>query len=244
LKTFAALGVYGASVITAVTAQNTVSVRAVHEIPPDMVAAQLDAVLDDFPIAAVKIGMLSSAAIIKTVAERLRAHQVGQVVVDTVLLSSSGNDLLQDNAVQTLIDELFPLATLITPNLPEAARLLRIPAIADVDEAAQKLLQLGPRAVLLKGGHANSDVLEDLLVIQGTNEIYRYSHQCVRTQHTHGTGCTLSAAVAAGLASGLPLPQAVERAIDWLHNAIVHAWPLGHGSGPVHHCWQWWGRTS
>ena len=239
LKTFAALGVYGASVITAITAQNTVGVRAIHDIPPPVVAAQLDAVLEDLPIGAVKIGMLSSAEIIAVVAERLRAHGVTTVVLDTVMVAKSGDLLLHDEAVQGLIDHLLPLATIITPNLPEAARLLGRKALGDHREAARELLALGPAAVLLKGGHGEGDEIEDLLVSRDGTEC-SFPHPRVATKNTHGTGCTLSAAVAAGLARGLAAPQAVEEAITWLQGAIRHAWTLGAGHGPVHHFWELW----
>jgi len=240
LKTFAALGVYGAGVITAVTAQNTRGIRAIHDIPLPVVAAQLDAVLEDIPFGAVKIGMLSSSEIIATVAERLRAHGARAVVLDPVMVAKSGDSLLRDDAVQTLIENLLPLATIITPNLPETARLLGRAQVEDTTEAANALLALGPGAVLIKGGHAGGDEIEDLLVRQGENAPYRYRHPRVDTVNTHGTGCSLSSAIAAGLAHGLALPAATEAAIDWLQGAIEHAWPLGGGHGPVHHFWKWW----
>lgn len=240
LKTFAALGVYGASVITAITAQNTCGVRAIHDIPLPVVTAQLDAVLEDIPFGAVKIGMLSSAEIIAAVADRLRAHEVRSVVLDTVMVAKSGDALLRDDAVQGLIDNLLPLATIITPNLPEAARLLNRTQIEDTAEAARALLALGPGAVLVKGGHAGGEEIEDLLLVRGVNMPYRFRHRRVNTVNTHGTGCSLSSAIAAGLARGLALPAAVEAAIGWLQGAIEQAWPLGGGHGPVHHFWKWW----
>ena len=240
LKTFSAFGVYGASVITAVTAQNTVGVRAVHDIPTDMIAAQIDAVLDDLPMHAVKIGMLSSAEIIATVANRLRAHRAIPIVLDTVMVAKSGDALLRDAAVQTLIDELLPLAAVITPNLPEAARLLGLPQIGDPVDTANTLLRLGARAVLLKGGHADSEELEDILLLADDPHPIRFRHPRLPVSHTHGTGCSLSSAIAAGLARGSALPDAVADAITWLQGAIAHAWPLGAGQGPVHHFWQYW----
>jgi hydroxymethylpyrimidine/phosphomethylpyrimidine kinase len=240
LKTFAALGVYGASVITAVTAQNTRGVRAVHDIPLPVVAAQLDAVLEDIPFGAVKIGMLSSAEIIVTVADRLRAHGTQTIVLDPVMLAKSGDSLLRDDAVQALIEELLPLVAVITPNLPEAARLLNRVRIEDTEEAAGSLLSLGPGAVLIKGGHGEGDNLEDLLLVRGEGAPHRFLHPRVDTVNTHGTGCSLSSAIAAGLARGLELPAATESAIAWLQGAIKHAWPLGAGHGPVHHFWKWW----
>lgn len=244
LKTFAALGVYGASVITAVTAQNTVGVRAIHDIPPSIIAAQLDAVLEDLPVDAVKIGMLSSAEIITMVAGRLHAHGVKTIVLDTVMLAKSGDPLLRDEAVQALIEQLLPIATIITPNLPETARLLGQAAVDDTLAAAHALLELGPGAVLIKGGHGEGDEIEDLLVISGEEMPHRFRHPRLATPNTHGTGCTLSSAIAAGLAHGLPLPVAVEAAITWLQGAIAHARPLGSGHGPVHHFWELWAQTA
>lgn len=241
LKTFSALGVYGASVITAITAQNTVGVRAIHEVPVDIICAQLDAVLEDFPISAIKIGMLSSAEIIHAVAERLISHNVDNIVLDTVMIAKSGNTLLQESALDTMIAELIPLATIITPNLPEAACLLHLPAVAQADtEIAATLLALGPRAVLLKGGHSDEEVITDLLYTVELPNATLFQHPRIHTTHTHGTGCSLSSAIAAGLAYGLSIPAATGAAITWLQGAISHAWPLGHGHGPVHHFWQLW----
>ena len=240
LKTFSAFGVYGASVITAVTAQNTIGVRAVHDIPIDVIAAQIDAVLDDLPMHAVKIGMLASAEIVATVASRLRAHPGSPIVLDTVMVAKSGDVLLHDAAIQALIAELLPLAAVITPNLPEAARLLGLPQIDDPLETANALLQLGAQAVLLKGGHADCDELEDILLLADDPHPIRFHHPRLPVRHTHGTGCSLSAAIAAGLARGAALPDATADAITWLQGAIAHAWPLGAGQGPVHHFWQYW----
>ena len=239
LKTFAAHGVYGASVITALTAQNTRGVRAIHTVPVDIIAAQIDAVLEDLPIVAIKIGMLSSAEVIHIVADRLREHQATNIVLDPVMVAKSGDPLLRADAVAALTRELLPLATVLTPNLPEAACLLGIPAICDAEEAVRALLALGPDAVLLKGGHGDGTELVDLLAMRdGT--MCTFTHPRLQTPNTHGTGCSLSSAVAAGLANGAPLPRAAEQAITWLHGAIAHAWPLGAGHGPVHHFWQLW----
>ncbi|HOF87375.1 MAG TPA: bifunctional hydroxymethylpyrimidine kinase/phosphomethylpyrimidine kinase [Armatimonadota bacterium] len=239
LKTFAANGVYGASVITALTAQNTTGVRAIHTAPTAIIAAQMDAVLEDLPIGAIKIGMLSSAAVIRVVADRLRAHAPRPLVLDPVMVAKSGDPLLHADAIAALTEELLPLAALLTPNLPEAARLLGLPAIADAAGAARALHALGPDAVLLKGGHAAGEEITDLLALpDGAVHVFR--HPRLATPNTHGTGCSLSSAIAAGLAKRLPLPHAVEHAITWLHGAIAHAWPLGAGHGPVHHFWQLW----
>jgi hydroxymethylpyrimidine/phosphomethylpyrimidine kinase len=240
LKTFAAHGVYGASVIAAITAQNTVGVRAIHDVPASVIAAQIDAVLEDLPISAVKIGMLSSAEAIAVVADRLRAHGVRQVVLDPVMVAKSGDALLRDAAVDALVRELLPLATVLTPNLPEAARLLGREGIDDAAEAARALLAFGPGAVLLKGGHGEGDVLEDVLVRAEALTPLRVPHPRLDTRHTHGTGCTLSSAIAARLACGDSLEDAVVGAADWLHEAIARAWPLGAGCGPVHHFWALW----
>ncbi len=240
LKSFAALGVYGASVLTALTAQNTRGVRAVHDVPPEFVCAQIDAVLTDLPIGAIKIGMLSVPATIHAVAQSLAAYPSIPLVLDPVMISKSGAPLLHDVAVDTLRHALLPRATLLTPNLPEAARLLERTHLADLLEAAQALLALGPQAVLLKGGHGDGDEVIDLLVTREQPSGYVFRHSRQLTRHTHGTGCTLSSAIAAGLAHGLALPLAVAEAIEWLQGAIANAWPLGGGHGPVHHFWQRW----
>lgn len=237
LKTFSAHRVYGASVITAVTAQNTVGVRALHAVPVEVVAAQLDAVLDDLPIVAIKIGMLAQTAIIRVVAERLRAFS-GPVVLDPILAATSGDALLPADAIAVLTAELLPRVTLVTPNLPEAARLLGRRQLHDPTEAAQALRALGAPAVLLKGGHGTGDLLEDVLATSDGLTYFR--HPRLTTPHTHGTGCTLSAAIAANMANRYTIQESVERAIAWLQQAITHAWPVGAGHGPVHHYWEMW----
>jgi hydroxymethylpyrimidine/phosphomethylpyrimidine kinase len=238
LKTFAAHGVYGASVITAITAQNTCSVRAIHDIPPSIIATQIDAVLDDLPIGAVKIGMLSSAATIHTVADRLCAHCVSHVVLDPVMVAKSGDPLLRDDAVTALLRSLLPLATVLTPNLPEAARLLDWPEICDPITAGQALLDMGPTSVLIKGGHGQGSEVDDVLVMR--DAVHHMRHPRVSTPHTHGTGCSLSSAIAARLARGLPITEAVSAAVNWVATAIARAWPLGAGHGPIHHFWELW----
>jgi len=242
LKTFAVLGVYGASVITAITAQNTRGVRAVYDLPAHVVTQQLDAVLDDLPIAAVKIGMLATESIILAVSEGLLAHRVGTVVLDPIMLSSSGAALLPDDAVNSMIAMLFPQTTLLTPNLPETARLLHLDEINDIPSAGMALLDLGMNAVLIKGGHgASEDCVIDTLVTR--DGVKQFLHPRILTPYTHGTGCALSSAIAAGLAQGLVLENAVDKAITWLNGALANAWPLGDGVGPVHHCWQLWERS-
>jgi len=244
LKTFAAHGGYGMSVIAALTAQNTREVRAVLEVPPEMVAAQIDAVLEDIGADAVKIGMLGSAEIIRTVAERLRFHLQDRrvpVVLDPVMVAKSGDRLLREDAVQALADELVPLATLVTPNLPELETLTGLPVETGEERlaAARALAARGP-AVLAKGGHAEGEEVSDLLLVEG--RVYRFTHPRLHTSSTHGTGCSLSSAVAARLGRGGELPRAVEGAIAWLAGAIAAAYPLGGegGHGPVDHLYQLW----
>jgi hydroxymethylpyrimidine/phosphomethylpyrimidine kinase len=245
LKTFAAHGAYGLSVITAVTAQNTRGVTAVHEIPPEIVTAQIDAVLEDIGADAIKIGMLASAPIVRVVADRLRAHfdRFGAripVVLDPVMIAKSGAALLREDAVAALGSDLAPLATLITPNVPELAALTGLP-VDSADErlrAAGALAARGP-AVLAKGGHAEGDEIVDLLLEGG--RVHRFAHPRLHTSSTHGTGCTLSSAIAARLGAGEDLPRAVEGAIDYLCGAIAAAYPVGQGDGhgPVDHLFRW-----
>ena len=237
LKAFSALGVFGASVITAVTAQNTCAVTAVHEVPSDVVGAQIAAVLEDLSVNAIKLGMLFSPAIINETAGHLRFFD-GPVVLDPVMIAKSGDALLQDEAVDALIAEVLPQATILTPNLPEAARLLGTsPAetTAEMAEQGKALLAMGPKAVLMKGGHGTGDVLTDILI----SAHYQVELTAPRldTQNTHGTGCTLSSAIAAGLATGLDTEHSVRMAHAYLQKAIGAADTLeiGSGHGPVHH---------
>ncbi|WP_237152505.1 bifunctional hydroxymethylpyrimidine kinase/phosphomethylpyrimidine kinase [Oryzibacter oryziterrae] len=243
LKTFSALGVYGASVITALTAQNTLGVTAIHEAPADFVRAEIDAVFSDLEVGAVKIGMLASPALIATVADGLIAYEQTAVVLDPVMVATSGDSLLKGEAVTTLRERLFPLAALITPNLPEASKLLERTVEASRESmlvAARELLSLGPKAVLIKGGHGTGATSEDLFFdARGPRWLSAPRHE---TQNTHGTGCTLSSAIAAGLAKGLDLDRAVEEAKAYVTAAIVAADRLkvGEGHGPVHHFHRWW----
>jgi hydroxymethylpyrimidine/phosphomethylpyrimidine kinase len=247
LKTFAAHGGYGMSVIAALTAQNTREVRAVHEVPAAIVAAQIDAVLEDIGADAVKIGMLASAGIIRAVADRLRVHLKGTgvpIVLDPVMIAKSGARLLREDAVEALKAELLPLATLVTPNLPELETLTGLAAGSQGNEeerlrAARALAALGP-AVLAKGGHAEGDEVIDLL-LEG-NRVHRFAHPRLHTASTHGTGCTLSAAIAARLGAGEELPRAVAGGIAYLAGALAAAYPIGKegGHGPVDHLYQLW----
>ncbi|MEP5762570.1 MAG: bifunctional hydroxymethylpyrimidine kinase/phosphomethylpyrimidine kinase [Litoreibacter sp.] len=238
LKTFAALGVYGASAITAVTAQNTTSVTAVHPVPANIVAAQIQAVLSDLNVAAIKLGMLFSPEIISATALAIAGH-TAPVVLDPAMISKSGDALLQSIAIATLKKRLFPVATLLTPNLPEAAALTGTPQARTQSEMiaqAENLLQSGANAILIKGGHGNQEHCVDLLV-QRDKEAVVFSAPRRYTKNTHGTGCTLSSAIASGLAKKVPLEEAVSDAHIYLHAALNAADTLeiGHGHGPVHH---------
>ncbi|MBP1884645.1 bifunctional hydroxymethylpyrimidine kinase/phosphomethylpyrimidine kinase [Sinorhizobium mexicanum] len=242
LKTFSALGVYGASVITAVTAQNTKGVTAVADLSPEIVAAQIDAVFADLDVAAVKIGMVSRQETIAAIAGGLRRFGK-QAVIDPVMVATSGDRLLQPDAVATLTEELLPLALVATPNLPEAALLTGRSIAEDETEMARQaevILTTGARSVLLKGGHRTGSEATDLF-FDGTTLI-RLPAARIETSNDHGTGCTLSAAVAAGLALGRPLIDAVREAKAYLHAALSAANTLsvGEGRGPVHHFHRWW----
>jgi hydroxymethylpyrimidine/phosphomethylpyrimidine kinase len=243
LKTFSALGVYGASVITALTAQNTQGVRAIYDVPPEFITAQIDAVFSDFDVHAVKIGMLSRTATIDAVAGGIERHRMKNVVLDPVMVATSGDRLLAPEAVDALRRLLIPRARVITPNLPEAAALLDAPLAKNEDEMraqAQRLLALGAAAVLIKGGHGSGAESVDLLADK--NGVVRLAAVRVVTRNTHGTGCTLSSAIAAELAKGRALADAVRAAKDYVTSAIGAAdrLAIGNGNGPVHHFYQWW----
>ena len=235
LKTFAAFGVYGVTVITAITAQNTVGVRAVQDVNAEVVAAQLDAVAEDFAIAALKTGMLSSAAIIEAVAAGIERHRLRPLVIDPVMIAKSGDRLLAQEAVDAMRRRLLPLAEVVTPNIPEAEVLAGRPIRTREDRlaAARIIMELGAHAVVIKGGHSEDDPIVDLLVDrQGVHE---YRAPRIVTTSTHGTGCTFSAAMTAGLAAGRDLPDAVAAARDYLSHALATAPGLGHGHGPLNH---------
>ena len=240
LKTFAALGVYGTCAITAVTAQNTLGVSAVPEIPPDIVAAQIEAVVTDIRPDAAKTGMLASAPIIEVVAAKVREHALPNLVVDPVMVAKSGDRLLREDAVNALRELLLPLATVVTPNLPEAEALTGRPVRSDEDvhRAAEAIVGMGARAVVVKGGHRRSAEAIDLLY---DGKAFReYAAPWVETASTHGTGCTFASAIAACLARGMALPEAVGEAKAYLTEALRRAYPVGGGHGPVHHFWRWW----
>jgi len=240
LKTFSALGGFGMSVLAAVTAQNTLRVSAVHAIPVDVVVAQIDAVASDIGVDAVKTGMLATAELVESVAERVRHWELPNLVVDPVMVAKGGDRLLEEGAVGAVRERLLPLATVVTPNLPEAEVLLgrRIESREDMRRAARDLVALGARSAVVKGGHSADpdvvDVLYDGVVIRELDATR------LETRSTHGTGCTFASAIAAYLAHGLALEDAVTRAKRYLWEAINRAYPIGHGHGPVHHFWPCW----
>jgi hydroxymethylpyrimidine/phosphomethylpyrimidine kinase len=243
LKTFSALGVYGASVITALTAQNTRGVTAIHDVPPEFITAQIDAVFSDLKVGAVKIGMVSQSPVIEAIASGLDRWRQQRVVLDPVMIAASGDRLLAPDAIDTLKRVLIPRALVITPNLPEAAALLEAPLAStetQMREQAERLLALGAKAVLIKGGHASGPESVDLLVEPTAST--RLAAGRIATDNTHGTGCTLSSAIAAGLAKGLDLAAAVGAAKAYVTAAIAAAEriEIGSGRGPVHHFHAWW----
>ncbi len=246
LKTFEAHGVFGVTAITGITAQNTTGVQAVHDLPPEIVRAQIVSVFDDFDVAAVKIGMLSSEPVARAVAAALRERaRAVPIVLDPVMLSTSGHRLLPEDAVAALIEDLFPLATLVTPNAAEAALLsgLQVKDLDAMRTAAHAIRALGTYAVLIKGGHILSaiDGLDGMqaadLLMQG-KDVALFPAAHIDTPHTHGTGCTLSAAIAANLAGGGTLYDAVRRAKSYVFQAIAHAPGIGSGHGPLMHRWR------
>ena len=238
LKSFAALGVYGASVITALTAQNTSGVTGIHLVPTDFVAEQIDAVFSDLAVGAVKIGMVAQPATIDAIALGLARWSPGHVVLDPVMVATSGDRLLAADAVEALRTKLIPRAALITPNLPEAAALLDEPVAtseAAIESQGKQLLALGCPAVLIKGGHGQgADSTDYLVTARGTIAL---PAPRIATQNTHGTGCSLSSAIAAGLAKGEDMETAVRNAKAWVSAAIAAAdlFSVGHGHGPIHH---------
>ena len=243
LKTFSALGVYGASVITSLTAQNTQGVQGVFPIPHDFVKAQIASVLTDLDIKAIKTGMLANAGIINAVIEGLANYRHIPLIIDPVMVSQSGHDLLEAEAVTVLRDQFLPHATLLTPNLHEAAKLLNQNVAQNEEQMiaqARALLSLGAKAVLLKGGHAEG--AESVDIFAEGNKIVRFAAPRLATKNTHGTGCTLASAITAHIARGIPLHEAIAKAKTWLSAAIAAADQLkiGRGAGPVHHFHALW----
>jgi len=244
LKTFSALGCYGMTVITALTAQNTVSVTGIQAVPPEFIALQMDAVMTDIGANAVKIGMLHSPEVIKTVAKCLQKYDCSNIVLDPVMVTRNGDKLLQDDAVQALKEYLFPLATVITPNLAEASILLNrdVTEISQMADACRELATQGCDRVFLKGGALDGTVSADLLYDRNVDEILKLESSRVETRNSHGTGCTISSAIAACLAKGMELSEAVREAKAYIDGALQGGADIkiGSGHGPVHHFHNWW----
>jgi hydroxymethylpyrimidine/phosphomethylpyrimidine kinase len=238
LKTFSALGCYGMSAITALTAQNTTGVRAIHAIPPQMLREQIDAVIEDIGVDAVKIGMLHAPDIVQVVVDAIDRHQLGQVVLDPVMIATSGAVLIENEAVQALVQQLFHRVQLITPNLDEAGFLVgrTLKNEDDMEAAADQLLGLGALAVLIKGGHLSGDTVADLFVSRNAKKWWLRAPR-IHSQNTHGTGCTLSSAIAAHLALGVPLEQSIEKSHAYIRQALLAGADVrtGAGSGPLNH---------
>ena len=239
LKTFAALGVYGSSALTAVTAQNTVGVRQVFALDPKLVTAQIDAVIEDIGAQAAKTGMLANAAIIGAVAQSARRHRLKNLVVDPVMVATSGDLLIEKKAVAVLRAELIPLAVVVTPNIPEAEELtgVKIRGQDDGDEAARMILAMGAKSVVIKGGHSHGPAVD--LFFDG-RKFLRLQAKRIRSKNTHGTGCTFSAAIAAYLAKGSTLEEAVRAAKKYITAAIQNGFSVGAGHSPVHHFYRFW----
>ncbi|WZL74323.1 bifunctional hydroxymethylpyrimidine kinase/phosphomethylpyrimidine kinase [Clostridiaceae bacterium 35-E11] len=237
MKTFSAHGTFGMSVITAVTAQNTQGVFDVQDITPEVIMAQIKAIFDDIRVDAVKIGMVSQTKTIEAIAKTLKQYSLPFLVLDPVMISKSGYDLLQPEAKQALIEMLLPMATLITPNLPEAEEILgqRIETLDDMKKAAKQLHDLGPNYVLVKGGHLADDATD---VLYDGKIFHLFTQERIDTTHTHGTGCTLSSAITANLAKGMAIQEAVKAAKAYITTALSHGFSIGHGVGPTHHFYE------
>ncbi|WKB36508.1 bifunctional hydroxymethylpyrimidine kinase/phosphomethylpyrimidine kinase [Terrilactibacillus sp. S3-3] len=243
LKTFSALGVYGMSAIVSVTAQNTQGVIDVEDLSPKIIGEQIEAVFNDIPVGAVKIGMVSNSGAIKMIADKLRKFQPSFVVLDPVMVQKSGFDLLRPEARLALIQDLLPLATVTTPNLFEAERLtgFKVEKLDEMKAAAKEIFSMGPKSVLVKGGHLADGPID---IFYDGRQFHRYEGKKVKTKNTHGTGCTLSSAIAAYLAKGLPLADAIQEAKNYIQGAIEHSLALGHGHGPTHHFYRWFPEIS
>lgn len=239
LKTFSALGCYGMTAITAITAQNTCGVTGIHGVPPEMLKAQIDAVVQDIGVDAVKIGMLHSPEVVEIVAQAIRSYRLPHVVLDPVMVATSGDRLIAEETVGVLVRELFPLAEVITPNLDEAGWLLKrqVSGVEMLESAALDLVSLGANAALLKGGHLPGDLVVDVLAVRGSQTLHHLQSPRIATHNGHGTGCTLSSAIAAHLALGLSLQQAVEQARSYILGAIAAGADVvtGRGHGPLNH---------
>jgi len=244
LKTFSACGCYGMTVITAVVDENTIGVTDVHPIPVSFVSGQIKSVLDDIGTDAIKIGMLHSSELIRTVKSTLSPYKIKNIVLDPVMVATSGDKLLQDEAIETLKNEMIPFSRIITPNIPEAEILIgeKINNQADLPLIAKRLSFDNSVSVLLKAGHLHDDILTDVFYNAETDEIIEFSSRRISTKNTHGTGCTLSSAIAAFLAHNLDLNEAVKSAKDYMNNAILFGseYKIGKGHGPVHHFFNFW----
>lgn len=237
LKTFTAYNVFGMSVLTSITAQNTVGVTGVHDLPAEFVAQQLDAVASDIGIDAAKTGMLSNREIIETLAERIKHHRIEKLVVDTVMRAKSGDPLLRPDAQEAFISLMLPLALVATPNVQEAEAIsgTKISSLDDKREAARRIVDKGAKSVLVKGGHLDENKSID--VFYDGDSFVLFEAERIPTKNTHGTGCTLSAAIAANLAKGLQLKESIRNAKEFVTQAICHSFELGRGHGPLNHFW-------
>lgn len=234
LKTFSAHGVFGMSVIVSIVAENTSRVIDIQDVTPDMIQKQIDAVFEDIEVDAVKIGMLSTPYCMKAVAEKLRQYKPENIVIDPVMYAKNGCPLMNPNAVDTLIKVVIPCADVLTPNIPEAEKIsgMTISSMEDMEAAAKRIYEMGCRNVIVKGGHAIGNAVD---VLYDGRQFYHYETYRINTKNTHGTGCTFSSAITSNLALGLPVPQAVERAKQYVTTAIEHALSIGKGNGPTHH---------
>ena len=243
LKSFSANGVYGMSVITAITAQNTMGVFAVSDLEPEIIKAQIDAVFTDIVVDAVKIGMVSKVSTIDVISEKLELYKPKNIVLDPVMISKSGYSLLKPESKSALIKKLIPLASLITPNVPEAEEILEevnsaiksIETVEDMEKAVKEMYKLGCKNVLLKGGHMQGDAVD---VFYDGKEILHFTSNRINTKNTHGTGCTLSSAIAANLALGYCMRDAIKKSKEYITTAIKHSLDIGHGVGPTNHFYE------
>lgn len=244
LKTFSANGVYGMSVITAITAQNTMGVFKVQDIDEEIIGAQIDAIFEDINVDAVKIGMVSKISTINIISEKLKKYKPKNLVLDPVMISKSGYSLLKPESKSALIKELIPLAYVITPNVPEALEIIsevnsekiEIKTVEDMEFTAKEIYKLGCKNVFLKGGHMDGNKAVDILY-DGEN-IYKFYAEKINTKNTHGTGCTISSAIASNLALGFSIEEAIKRSKDYITNAIIHSLDIGHGVGPTNHFYE------
>ncbi|GAB6085205.1 bifunctional hydroxymethylpyrimidine kinase/phosphomethylpyrimidine kinase [Alkaliphilus crotonatoxidans] len=241
LKTFSAHGVFGMSVIVSVVAENTSRVIDIQDVTPDMIEKQIDAVFEDIEVDAVKIGMLSQPACMMAVAKKLRQYHPANVVIDPVMYAKNGCPLMDPDAIDTLIAEIIPLADLLTPNIPEAEKIsgLQINNVAEMEQAAKKIYEMGAKSVLVKGGHALGDALD---VLYDGDQYIHFSAERIDTKNTHGTGCTYSSAIASNLALGMDLQGAVKHGKDYVTTAIRHSLSIGKGCGPTHHFYKLYQR--